>query len=225
MTTEPMVISLGGSVLVPNGLDSRWLRGFVRTVRQIARRRQVVIIAGGGSTARKFVAGARAAGISDTRSLHWIGVRACQLNAAVLRAAFGLSGELVTDRTTIARRRDRIMIVAPSVPGTTSDYGSVLLARQIKAGVIFNVTNVDGVYTADPKISRSARRIDEITWSAFMKMFGRSVKPGMHVPFDPVASRLAARSGLSVVVMSSRLTNLRRAISGQGFQGTVIRPA
>lgn len=211
--------------MAPRGLDRNFIRQFVRTIKSIAKSRRVYIITGGGNTARSFVSDARRIGVRNVQSLHWIGVRACQLNAAILQAAFGLPWNSLTDRSNVQRATERIVIVAPSIPGATSDYGSVLIAKQVKASVIFNITNVDGVYTADPRISRQARRIDEITWPAFSKMFGRSVKPGMHVPFDPVASRLAARSRMSVVVMSSRLTNLRRAVSGQAFQGTVIRPA
>lgn len=221
---EPIVISLGGSVMVPRGLNQSFIRQFVRTIKIIAKARRVYIITGGGNTARSFVSDARSMGVRNIQSLHWIGVRACQLNAAILQAAFGLPWDSLTDRSNVQRATGRIVIVAPSVPGATSDYGSVLVAKRVKAAVIFNMTNVDGVYTADPRISRHARRIDEITWSAFTKMFGRSVKPGMHVPFDPMASRLAARNRMSVVVIPDRLTNLQRAVSGQSFQGTVIRP-
>jgi len=220
--TPPLVISLGGSVIVPDGPDSRFIRSFVRFIRRVSRRRRVFIITGGGATARRFVAAARQAGVRDQRSLHWIGVRACQLNAMMLQAAFGLPGEAVTDRSALARTRGRTVVVAPSVPGTTSDYGSVLVARSVGASDIINLSNVDGVYTADPRTHRHARRIPSMTWTEFRRQFSGRLKPGMHVPFDPVASRLAERLGFRVIVVGRNLNNLNRLISGRIFTGTRI---
>lgn len=222
---QPVVISLGGSVLVPKDVDAVFLKRFVIFIRRVSRSRRVFLVSGGGDTARRYVHAARMAGIRKTEDLHWIGVRSCQLNSAILRAAFGLSGALLIDRANLKTATGRIVVIAPSAAGATSDYGSVLAAHAVGAKTIYNLTNVAGVYTADPRQVRSATLLPALTWRVFNRMFETGLKPGMHVPFDPMASRLAARFGIRVVVLSADLQNLEKAISDKRFLGTIIGSA
>jgi uridylate kinase len=79
------------------------------------------------------------------------------------------------------------------------------------------------VYTADPKQNPNARPIDRISWADFRAMVGDDWVPGKNVPFDPVASRHAAKIGLKVVCAAGKnLENLRKILSGGDFIGTII---
>ncbi len=72
MTPLPVVISIGGSVVVPNDYDVGYLRRFVRFVRIVARSRRVVVVVGGGSIARRAVASAVRLGLRNIAAQHWI---------------------------------------------------------------------------------------------------------------------------------------------------------
>lgn len=220
-----VIISIGGSVIVPTGINVQFLRRFVQYIRRLARSRRVIMVIGGGATARAYLEGARQIGVRLPTALHWIGVRACQLNAELIRAALRITTPVLTDPEAVARSRARVIVVAPPRAGGTSDFRTVIVARRVHAKTVYNVTNVDGVYTADPRRFRDARRLEKITWSKYIRMFGRRVLPGMHVPFDPVAARAAARGRLRVVVLSADLPNVRRALDSQRFRGTTIGPS
>lgn len=218
----PLVISLGGSVIVPGDVNVRFLRVFVRFLRRLARRRQVIVITGGGSTARRYIARARDAGARLDRDLHWIGIRTTQLNAELLRAVLGLKEPVVTELRQVQKRRSGIVVAAGARPGVTTDVGAITFANVVDAPMVVNITNVDGVYTADPRRERSARLLRRLSWREYRRMFNMKMRPGIHVPFDPIAARLAERSGIRVVILSSNLKNLERALAGGHFRGTVI---
>ena len=54
------------------------------------------------------------------------------------------------------------------------------------------------------------------------KIVGDEWKPGMNIPFDPVASRDAAKAGIKVVIIGKDIENLKRCIDGKEFEGTTI---
>ena len=48
-------------------------------------------------------------------------------------------------------------------PGQTTDAVAAVLAERVRADVFINVTSVDGIYSADPKKVRNAKRYDTLT--------------------------------------------------------------
>ena len=55
-------------------------------------------------------------------------------------------------------------------------------------------------------------------------MAGDSWTPGMNLPFDPIASKLAADLGVTVKILDGKnLDNLARALDGKSFVGTTIQ--
>jgi len=64
----------------------------------------------------------------------------------------------------------------------------------------------------------------KLSWSDFRKIVGGTWVPGANAPFDPVASRLAAKWGLEVVIAhGKKLKNLKAILDGKPFRGTRIR--
>jgi len=107
-------------------------------------------------------------------------------------------------------------------PGRSTDFMAVRLAIQIKAGSIINITNTPYVYDKDPKRHRDAKPIRAMTWNEFIGIVGEKWEPGMNMPFDPVASRLARQHGLRVIIASSNIRNLKGILEGKEFKGTRI---
>ncbi len=86
-----------------------------------------------------------------------------------------------------------------------------------------NLTNVDHVYTSDPKTTNDFEVIKEIKWADFRKRFHTEFRSGLHSPFDPVAAMEAEKIGLEVAVMDGKnLLNLRNYLDGKDFVGTKI---
>jgi len=88
---------------------------------------------------------------------------------------------------------------------------------------VINLSNIEKVYTSDPRKDPQARPLDRISWDDFRAMVGDTWVPGTNVPFDPVASRHAQELGLKVICAAGRnLENLRNIIRGREFTGTTI---
>ena len=88
---------------------------------------------------------------------------------------------------------------------------------------MINLSNIDYVYDKDPRKHKDAKKIKEIVWSDFRKIVGDEWDPGMSVPFDPVASKLAQRAKLEVIIANGKkLKNLEKIFDGQAFVGTRV---
>ena len=114
------------------------------------------------------------------------------------------------------------MIASGWRPGFSTDYDAVLLARNFNTKTILNLTNTKYVYDKDPAKHMDAKPIKSLSWRDFRKIVGDVWKPGMNAPFDPVASKLAERLHMKVIIMSG-LSSLDNFLSGKNFNGTVIR--
>jgi uridylate kinase len=116
-----------------------------------------------------------------------------------------------------------VLVAAGWKPGFSTDYDAVLLAERFGAQMLINLSNIEKVYTADPRTDKNARPIDKITWADFRAMVGDEWVPGKNVPFDPVASRHAEKIGLKVICAAGKdLDNLKKILNDEDFTGTTI---
>lgn len=231
------VISLGGSIIVPDAVDEGFLAGFAALIESALAEdagRTFIIVTGGGGTARRYQnsfyaitrAGTDAAGSSEAAaSADWIGIMATRLNAELVRAIFHrhCPQEVVTDPTAVSLFQGRVLVAAGWKPGFSSDNDAVILAERFGANTIINLSNIEKVYTADPKLDPAARPLDAISWNDFRAMVGSEWTPGKNVPFDPVASKRANECGIRVICAAGRdLTNLSNILHNKPFKGTTI---
>jgi uridylate kinase len=222
------VMSLGGSIVAPNEVDEEFLLGFVSLIRGLLEedeKRRFILVVGGGGPARAWQRAYRAAGGSKDEEADWIGIMATRLNAQLVKAVMGewCTQEVVTDPSQVGPLVGRVLVAAGWKPGFSSDYDAVLLAERFKAEGVINLSNIEQVYTADPRQDPGAKPIDRISWADFRAMVGDEWIPGKNVPFDPVASRYAAKIGIQVICAAGRnLENLSRILRGEPFLGTVI---
>jgi uridylate kinase len=204
---------------------SRFLKQFKSLIsRRIAKGDRFVIICGGGSTARQYQSAARAVGQLTHEDIDWLGIHATPLNGHLMRAIFDRQAHptIVKNPNAPPRFREPILIAAGWKPGWSTDYDAVLLARGLGATTVINLSDLDYVYSADPRKDRTAKPMKRIDWKAFRKLVGNKWDPRLNAPFDPVASELAARIGLTVKMIRGRsVKDVERAI-GEPFKGTLI---
>lgn len=223
----PIVISLGGSLVVPEEIEVGFLKSFKKLIeQQLALGQRFILIIGGGRTARRYQHAARKISTLTPVDLDWLGIHATRLNAHLLRTIFRKDAhpQIITDRKKINPKiRAAIIIAAGFKPGSSTDYDAVLLAKAYQAKTILNLSNVDWVYDADPRINKKAKPIERMTWKTLVKLVGTRWDPGAHVPFDPVASKWAAKWGMRVIITRGNdLANLKRHFFGKTARGTVI---
>lgn len=221
-----IVLSLGGSLIVPDAIAVQFLKRFRTLILSLtARGIYFIIVTGGGNTARRYQTGAHAVTSMSPLQLDWVGIAATKINAELVRAIFGSYAHptVVTDPTVRVRSRQPILIGSGWKPGCSSDKDAVLLARTYGAKLVINMSNIPYVYTADPRRVRTAKPIKEMSWPALLRITGRRWKPGAHVPFDPQAALLAQREGMRVIVCQGKnLANIKNILLGKPYRGTTI---
>ncbi|MFH1770369.1 MAG: UMP kinase [archaeon] len=223
---QTVVISLGGSLIVPDNVDHEYLRKFKQVIeRFIGKGFRFVIICGGGKTARKYMDAAREITTLSKDDIDWIGIHATRINAHLLKTLFrdDAHPRIVKDPTHPIDFKESILVAAGWKPGFSSDYDAVMLARNLGVEKIINLTNIDYVYDKDPKHFPEAKKIHEISWKSFRKLVGDEWDPGLNKPFDPVASKEAEKNGITVVIANGKdLNNFQRILEDKFFQGTII---
>lgn len=224
---EKVVVSLGGSVLVPGEDDARFLRDLAALLRSLSSRVHLFGVTGGGRVARYYIETGRELGVPERR-LDDLGIGITRMNARLLGAALRGRANAEPARTyaEAARlaRRHPIVLMAGTRPGHTTDRVSASLARFVGAARIVNATSVDGVYTADPRKDPGARLIDRMSFEELVRLSGEGHRAaGPSVVFDPVAARVLARDRIPLSVVRGRdLVSLEAAILGRPFRGTLV---
>src|SRR3989338_8938992 len=222
------ILSVGGSLVVPDGkIDTAFLAAFRRLVlAQVKRGWKFVIVVGGGGTARHYQNAAREVTKLTRDDLDWLGIHSTRLNGHLMRTILRDIAHPVMfkDPTAVPKAwKGSVLVAAGWKPGWSTDYVATRIARRLNAIVVFNLSNIDSLYTADPRKDASATPIHAIEWKDYRKMVGNVWDPGMNAPFDPVASRLAQQSGISAILVNGKnLKNLEAVFSGKSFKGTVI---
>ncbi|MBW2967232.1 UMP kinase [Candidatus Woesearchaeota archaeon] len=221
------VIALGGSLIAPpKGIDVLFLkrlRGVV--IDHISQGHRVILVCGGGQTCRTYQQAAMKLTKAKAVDKDWIGIMATRLNAELVRVLFKdvAYHRVVYNPHEPVKTDKKVIIGAGHEPGCTTDYDTAVLAMHYKAHMIINTTNVDYIYDKDPNKFADAKKILNLTWKEYFRMIGHQFKPGMHVPFDPVASEVAMKHKMKVVsVKGSNLPNLRKVLAGGKFKGSVI---
>ena len=226
MQDKVFIISLGGSTIVPDNIDVNFLSEFRKLIISHARKgKKFIIIAGGGRTARNYMDAAGKIVSVSPEDKDWLGIHSTRLNAHLLRIIFKeySNAKLVKNPNKMVKFRKSIIIAAGYKPGCSTDYDSVLLAKNLGVKSIINISNISYVYTRDPNKFSDAKPIREISWKDFRKIVGKKWDPGLNVPFDPVASRACEVLKMKVFIVGKNLKNLNCLLLHKSFEGTLIR--
>lgn len=229
MTQEKtIIISVGGSMIVPNEIDTVFLANFKTLILDyVSRGFRFVLIAGGGKTARRYQAAGNEVTPLTKDDMDWLGIHTTRLNAHLLRSVFVHEAHprIVTSPHDDIDWKESILIGAGWRPGCSTDYDAVLIAKNLSIAKLINLSNIDYVYTADPRTNPDATKIESIEWQEFRKLIPKEWDPGLSSPFDPIAARECEKIGMEVAILNgNNLTNLRAYLEGENFAGTRILP-
>ncbi len=221
-----LVISLGGSVLVPNLSDNRILE-YAAVLRQVSEKHRVFVVVGGGGEARRYIDAVRALGV-DEGTCDEIGILVTRLNAMLLIAALGDAAyPCVAEDQAMALEyaiSGRIVVMGGVTPAQTTDAVAAVLAERTGAVILVNLTSVDGIYSADPKTDASATRYTHLTPDRLAEIVGGGrLDAGSNTVMDAIAVKIIQRSGIPLVVLDGRTPkNLPDAIISGRFSGTIV---
>ena len=228
-TTETIIMSVGGSLIVPGDIDTHFLstlKDFI-TDQTTNHGRRFIMIAGGGRTARNYQDAAATVTELNPEDIDWMGIHATRLNGHLLRTVLRdiAHPEMITNPDTIQDipGEPAVVIASGYRPGSSTDLIAVHIAQYVGATKVINLSNIDYVYTDDPATNPDAQKIEKTNWSEFRELIPEEWNPGMSAPFDPVAAKSAERSGMEVAIINgSRPDALANYLAGEEFIGTMI---
>lgn len=230
MHKKTVIISLGGSLIVPDEIDWKFVKKFKALIEEeIKKGYKFILITGGGKTARKYIEAAAKVDKITNEDKDWIGIHATRMNAHFIRTIFREHAhprinKNPHDLEDFYNFKEDILVAAGWRPGFSTDFDAVLLAKYLDIKKIINLSNIDHVCDKDPRKFPDCKKIEEISWKDFRKMVGDKWDPGMNAPFDPIASKQAEEIGLEVAIMNGKnLNNLKKYLEGQDAKGTIIR--
>jgi uridylate kinase len=221
-----IVVKVGGSAIA-QGLDARRFREYAEVIKNLAKDHTVLIVIGGGSPARDYINVSKELGANNS-ILDYIGIGVSRLNARLLISALGdiayPQPPYDYEEAGLAMYTGKVVVMGGVVPGQTTDAVAAILAEYVHADLLLRTTSVDGVYTADPKIDKNAKKIDHMTPDELVHRVTKiEMTAGANNIFDPLGAQIVKRSKIPMIVVSgAHPDNLLKAVSGQHI-GTLIK--
>ncbi|CAM5379703.1 Uridylate kinase OS=Afipia felis OX=1035 GN=pyrH PE=3 SV=1 [Afipia felis] len=228
-----VVVKLSGEYLAgrqPFGIDQPTLDRVADDLIEAAEQGiQIAVVVGGGNIFRGVDVSSR--GVSRPTG-DTMGMLATVMNCLALESALERKGksartlcalampqvcELFTRKAALRYLADgRIVLFAGGTgnPFFTTDTTAVLRAGEIGAQAVLKATNVDGVYSADPKLDKTAKRFERLTHS-------QAIEGGYKV-MDATAFALARETSLPIIVFSIAKSGSIGAILDGTGNGTIV---
>lgn len=231
---ETIIISLGGSLIAPKeGINWNFLKKFRELIiEQIKDGKRFVIITGGGNTCRRYQdAASKVTKLTDDDK-DWLGIHTTRLNAHLIKTIFrdcahpriNKNPRTKEDLKKHFKKGEGVMVAAGWRPGWSTDYVATILAERLGAKTVINLSNIDYAYTKDPNKYKTAEKLINTDWKFFRTIVGDKWDPGLNSPFDPIASKLAQKLKLEVIIMNGKnIANLKKFLTGEKFKGTTIK--
>ena len=235
-TFRRILVKLSGEALMaPDGywLDPQILSSLAEDLAQATRAGfEIAVVIGGGKIRR----GARmsAAGWIDRPTADSMGMLGTVMNSLAIETALNAAGvpartmsavSMPTICETYARQpalhhldKGQVVVLAGGTgnPFFTTDTAAVLRAAELRCDAVLKATQVDGVYSADPKKDPNAVRFDRLTHD---EAIARDLKV-----MDTAAFALARESKLSIIVGSVHAPSSVTALLQGKVPSTVVAP-
>jgi uridylate kinase len=233
-SVKRVLLKLSGEVLMGDqqfGIDPAFVAELAQEVKAAKDSGlEICLVIGGGNIFRGMAGAAQG---MDRAQADYMGMLATVMNALAMQNALEQIGVHTRVQSAIQmdavcepviRRRaerhlekGRVVIFAAGVgsPFFTTDSGAALRAAEMGCDALLKGTSVDGVYSADPKLDKNAKRFDTVSYD-------RVLADNLKV-MDASAVALCRDNGIPIVVFSIREKgNLARVLAGEGVQ-TIVR--
>jgi uridylate kinase len=218
-----IVLRIGGSIL-GSPPDPTIVEGYSEVVSELTGEgHTLAIVVGGGGLSRKYIESAKKVGLSSFHQ-DLIAIHTSRLNARLVAMKLGGVSSVPTSINSMMQRlsRNRVAVMGGLKPGITTDTVAAILAQKWGADLLIKGSNQKGIYNADPKTEKKAKKFDTMTYAQMKEILGGVHKPGIHSIIDPVAVETLMQGRVRLVVLDgSNPQNVLKAIAGAKI-GTVV---
>jgi uridylate kinase len=227
MKKQVIVLSLGGSLIIPDDVNLKFLEKFKKVILKHTKKYKFLIVCGGGSIARKYITALKKAGLNEEFQ-SFAGISATRMNARFMNYFFGINPEQGIPHTSktmeeYESKRDVVFFGALEYkPKQTSDATAAEAARHFRT-IFINLTNVPGLYNKNPLENKDAKFIPRISWKEFDKLANSmNYKPGQHFVLDQTASKIIMKHKIPTYILGSDLNQLEAVLNKKRFKGSLI---
>ncbi len=222
-----ILLKLSGESLIgklPNGIDFETTKSIAEEIKEVHDLGVEIAIMIGGGNIFRGICGTEAG--LDRASADYMGLLATIMNGIALQDAMEKIGVITRHISAIEvkavaepfikrrvirhlqKRRIVIFTAGIGSPFFTTDTAAALRALEIRAEVILKATKVDGVFSADPMLDKSAKKFSTISYLDV-------IQKGLKV-MDATAISLCKENDLPIVVFNlKRRGNIKKAVLGQ----------
>ena len=223
-----IVFALGGSVLMPKeGASVDKIKQYSEVFKKLKNKgNDICVVVGGGNTARQYISVAKE--FTNNSFCDEIGILATRMNSMLLISALKdycvkKVPENFKDAELILNM-DKIVVMGGTHPAHTTDAVGASLAEYIDADLFVVATNVDGVYTKDPRKHDDAEKIKTMTSKELSNLtIKSSIEAGSSSIVDPLASKIIERAKLKTIVISGTPEEILNVVDNS-HNGTTINP-
>ncbi len=227
MMNMRVAIKLGGH-LFPFNMDAARITSYADVLLQLkSEGHLILVVAGGGEASRKYISIARQLGATEA-FCDDLGISVSRLNASLLIAKLGENAypkvPVNQDELKVALEGGKITVLGGLQPGQSTNAVAAIAAEEMRANLLVNATNVEGVYTSDPRRDSKAQLLVEIDSSRLIEiLIDKGFEAGGYELFDMVAAKIVERSKIPTVIIDGRKPeNIARVVHGETI-GTRLR--
>jgi len=225
-TVDKVVVSIGGSVLIPEKDDAIYIGKLAKMLKNVAKNVQLIIICGGGKISRYYSETGRELG-GNTYQLDELGIGITRVNAGLLSIALGDmridSIPTTAEECASVSIPGKIAVMGGTEPGHTTDAVAAMVATLIDADRIVNASNVDAVYSDDPRKNPDAKRFLKMTIEELRNVIYHDHDAGKSSIFDPLGVKIAMENKIDLFMINGRdFDELENAILGKEIKGTFV---
>lgn len=225
-----IVVKVSGHLISSkdNLINHEYLKRVANVLIQLRKEgHKVYAVTGGGLSARYYINAARALGANEGLCDE-VGINVARLHAMLLISALGNYALSKIPRTVqefldLATSSDKIIVMGGFQPGQSTTAVASLVAEVINADLLIITSDIDGIYTSDPKVNPNARKLDEVHINQLEEIFkDQKVKAGLYKMVDHVTLSVLKRSRIATrFIKGEPPENIIKVVKGEPL-GTLI---
>ncbi len=220
-----LVVKLGGHLL--NKDNAFNIQEYIDVLISLIKEEPTHLVIGGGPIARLYIQEGRKLGLTEAH-LDQLAIEVTWLNALLFQYALSIRGV----HSVLAKsfsdmingiHENKIIIAGGLMPGQSTTAVATLLAELTRSRLLIYATDVDGIYTKDPKRHQDAKLLRSITINDLIRLMEEErAEAGTYKLFDPPSLKIIKRSGLNVrVINGTEPKNIIKAAKGEEV-GTLV---
>ncbi|MCX8190104.1 MAG: UMP kinase [Candidatus Diapherotrites archaeon] len=223
---KPVVLSVGGSLIAQEKPNASFIGKFSEKIKELwTEGHRFAIVVGGGAICRNYIAAAKALG-ANNYSADALAIMVTRVNAMLLIQGLEKAYPQVLENVFASKKvlnAGMIPVYGGLLPGITTDCVAALLAEFL-GGTFINLTNVDGVYSSDPRDNPRAKFYPEISYERLISLISvAESKPGQNLVMDLPSCLILKRSKIPAIILNGNdLDNFASAVRGLPFKGTKV---